>query len=746
MRSSDPHRPKRFARVARFTVTAGLIAGCVLLGWALLWPETGCNEPACARKRFALAVEVDAFRQVTPIKFEVPIGSRSVSLRSILASGGVETTVMPDQLELPYKASSGALDRADLLQFAAAWRDVKTPSSVDAKLYAMLAPALVSDTGEPLFGIMFDIAEREGFAVAPSTTMHKFDEHEAASVPLLQLRTFTHELLHSLNRRHIDAVQMPDGRLTLEAPTGCIARQAGTQWSLREAPLMAISPATIHFFQTASRAQVLPGKDNAPFQARRASPTECEDVRSKRAVDPARTRWELALRRLQSLLSISVASAAQTDAAEEPELARAPVELRIQAMPAAYPLGYPIAVRVIAHNSSDEALPIKGRLSPSYGIVRVEHRPLGESQWSAVEPLAWFEPIDDDEAMLAPGEQVEQTVPVYFGDDGWVFPEPGEYEVRVRLQTGNDVEDALSNSVRIRIAAPRSNADVAALRPFIDEQGRLDQGIGRLLIFGGRTGSQAEWNSLESAVNAHADTAIGSALQLALIAQRLRPPIDPLTGERPAPDFSDARELLTDTCTDSGVAALKWQLLQRHAGGIPKSLTNRAETGAAAWDGTASMRGSTMPTYSDPSLVAWGPSLHFCFNESTVRAPVQGAIRRLAMQLRRERPSRVVIVGHGDREGMCRYNDGLGLRRAEAVRRALIGAGLSATKIEIASLGERRPLDFGSTSEAHDLNRRAELLVEGAVVADARSDETPRVAPKCAASRAVQAEPVALAR
>lgn len=104
MRSSDVHRPKQFTRVARFTVTAGLIAGCVLLGWALLWPETGCNEPACARKRFSLAVEVDVFRQVTPIEFEVPIESRTVSLRSILASGGVETALMPDQLELPYKA------------------------------------------------------------------------------------------------------------------------------------------------------------------------------------------------------------------------------------------------------------------------------------------------------------------------------------------------------------------------------------------------------------------------------------------------------------------------------------------------------------------------------------------------------------------------------------------------------------------------------------------------------------------
>jgi outer membrane protein OmpA-like peptidoglycan-associated protein len=153
-----------------------------------------------------------------------------------------------------------------------------------------------------------------------------------------------------------------------------------------------------------------------------------------------------------------------------------------------------------------------------------------------------------------------------------------------------------------------------------------------------------------------------------------------------------------------------------------------------------------MPTYSDPALMAWGPSLHFCLNESNLRASVQSAIPRLARQLRRERLSRIVIVGHGDHEGTCRYNDGLGLRRARAVRLALIDAGLNASKLEIASLGERRPLDLAATSDAHDLNRRVEILVESATVADAGSDEVPRVAPRCPTSRAAQAESVAVTR
>lgn len=728
-------RPRR---VVILTSAVGVLAGAGILIWALFWPDAQCTEPACARKRFAIAVELDAFKQVDPIELDVAVGNERVTLHSIFASGGVDTTVVPDQADLPYKAASGALDRADLYQFATTWRSAQTRREVDASIYALLAPALVSDTGEPLFGIMFDVDERGGFAVAPSTTMHRFGEREPASVPLLQLRTFAHELLHSLNRRHIDAVQMPDGRLTLEAPTRCISRESAGQWWLREPPLMTVSPTTISFFQTAARTDILPGRAHSPFQSRRASPTECEDARSNAAADPARSRWELALRRIRGLLAIR-AALAQVPEVEDVEPLESAVELRIQAMTAAYPLGYPVAVRITARNSSEAALPIKGRLSPSYGMVRIEHRRVGQPEWSILEPLAWFEPVSDEEALLQPGEQTEHTVPIYFGDDGWTFPEPGQYEVRARLQAGS-APDALSAPIPIAIARPQSEDDQAALRPLIGDNDRLDETVGRLLAFGGRIGTEQAWESLEAAVERSGHTSLGGALRLTLVTHGLRPPIDPRTGERPTPDFSEARELLIDTCTDSGIAALKWQLLQRHAGGVPRSLTNRAETDATAWDGTTSMRGDTTPTYWDPSLRAWGSSLHFCFNEAHLRKPVRGAIPRLVQQLRRERPLRIVVVGHGDHEGTCRYNDVLGLRRAEAVRRALLSAGLHTRRIEVASLGERRPLDFEATNAAHDLNRRVEILIES-TSAGGDVPVLARITPVCAAvARTVGAE------
>jgi outer membrane protein OmpA-like peptidoglycan-associated protein len=738
-------RSERAARRDRFLwlACAGGVAAAGLLGWALFWPDRACAQPACARDRFAITIEVDAFGQVPPIDFEVPADGGRVSLQSILRGAGVDVGVELDQLELPYQESSGPLDRADLYQFASVWRRDPRPDASDATVYALLTAGLVSEDGSPLFGIMFDNTDREAFALAPATTQRFFGESEPGFVATLQLRTFVHELLHTLNRHHADAVAMDDGRLTLEAPTRCISRQERSRrdWSLTEAPLMAVAPSTIRFFQTAAPADVLPGRENASF-LQRAAPAECEDARA-RAADAPQTRWELARQRLQRLFSIEAALAAPQRHADGRNVGRAAggdsatpgaaIDLRIQSVPAAYPLGYPVAVRILARNDGTKPLPLRGRLDPGYGMVSIEQRNAGTGDWHLLTPLAWFEAIDDSEAWLAPGESTEQTVAVYYADQGWVFREPGEYQVRARLQVGNDADQAVSAPTRVRIEAPHTDADRGALKPLLNDDGALDDRVGRLLMFGGRIGAPKDIAPLEKAAQLYAHTSLGAALQLTLVSQRLRRPIDPLTGERPLPDLRDARELIEDTCTDSGVAALRQQLLARHAGQFADGEAPPAIDVAAAWDGTSSPRGTATATYSDAALSPWGPSLHFCFDESELRPKPQAAISRLARQLRREKPQRVVLVGHADHEGACRHNEALARSRAAAVRRALLASGLRSPKIEVVALGERRPIDFASTREAHSLNRRVEILVQPSGDASPAPDAAPqRIMPSCA--------------
>lgn len=731
MTSANDNRPEssgtdhRARKAAACVLIPAALAGALLL-WALFWPANDCDHPSCARQRYSVGLEIDALGRIEPISLEVAAGEEPVSLTGILRDGGIELTPEIDQIGLPYDPASGPLDRADLFQLVTAWRN-KTSPDRDATLYALFVNSLIADNGEQLFGVMFDTAGREGFAVAPRTTERYFRAHEPALIDTLQLRTFAHELLHALNRHHADAVQTDDGRLTLEAPTRCISDQGPHGWSLLEPPLMALSPKTIRFFQTATPRDVLPGPYNSPYTNRRASPTECDDARRQLASARDQSRWSMAMRRLRNLFWLSDANAAQTE--EEPEPAPPIANIRLQAQAAPYPLGYPIAVRVMVDNTSEEALPIVGRLNPRYGMLMIDHRKVGADEWLPLEPMTWFEPTDDDDALLQPGERAEETVPIYYGDAGWTFPEPGDYEIRARLQLAASNQDVVSEPLGIAIVEPSTPEDREALQPLLDADGQLAKDVGQFLYFGGRIGDRSDIEPLEVVAEKFGHTAVGAAMRLTLLSQRLRRPIDPTTGTRPPPNFEDARELLEDTCTDSGVAAMTSSVLEQRSTDMPTSLRNRAESDAVAWDGTT-LDQTTVPTYSDPNLQRRGPSLHFCFNESVLRRPVRGAVSRLARELRRQRPSRIVLVGHSDSVGTCSYNDSLALRRARAVQRALATSGLSRVPMEVVSIGERRPMSFAAAPEAQQLNRRVEILVER--TADAADDgETEPVIPQC---------------
>ena len=71
----------------------------------------------------------------------------------------------------------------------------------------------------------------------------------------------------------------------------------------------------------------------------------------------------------------------------------------------------------------------------------------------------------------------------------------------------------------------------------------------------------------------------------------------------------------------------------------------------------------------------------------------------------------VRLEGHADERGSREYNIGLGERRAQAVRRALLLNGVSANQITTVSYGEERPMAFGSNESSYQQNRRVEIVV-----------------------------------
>ena len=70
---------------------------------------------------------------------------------------------------------------------------------------------------------------------------------------------------------------------------------------------------------------------------------------------------------------------------------------------------------------------------------------------------------------------------------------------------------------------------------------------------------------------------------------------------------------------------------------------------------------------------------------------------------------RVKVDGHTDWIGTDGYNQGLGERRASAVKTYLIRKGVAADKIDTTSYGESKPVATNETDEGRQLNRRAEV-------------------------------------
>jgi peptidoglycan-associated lipoprotein len=101
----------------------------------------------------------------------------------------------------------------------------------------------------------------------------------------------------------------------------------------------------------------------------------------------------------------------------------------------------------------------------------------------------------------------------------------------------------------------------------------------------------------------------------------------------------------------------------------------------------------------------------FDYDRAELRPDARRALDEKAQALRAAPEVRLRIEGHADERGSTEYNLALGSRRASTVVDYLTGFGLSASRFDLVSLGEERPLVRGTGEEAWGQNRRAEFVV-----------------------------------
>jgi len=102
--------------------------------------------------------------------------------------------------------------------------------------------------------------------------------------------------------------------------------------------------------------------------------------------------------------------------------------------------------------------------------------------------------------------------------------------------------------------------------------------------------------------------------------------------------------------------------------------------------------------------------VYFEFDSSEIRGDDLQTVSAHAAYLAKYKSARVRLEGHTDERGSREYNIGLGERRAQAVRNALLLQGVAEPQITTVSYGEERPAVEGSDEAAYAKNRRVELV------------------------------------
>ncbi len=101
----------------------------------------------------------------------------------------------------------------------------------------------------------------------------------------------------------------------------------------------------------------------------------------------------------------------------------------------------------------------------------------------------------------------------------------------------------------------------------------------------------------------------------------------------------------------------------------------------------------------------------FDFDKTVITEDAQAIIERAARVYREQGLARINANGHADRSGSDAYNEALAMRRAQAVRDALIAEGVPAGRITIRSLGETSPLVGTDDGVREWQNRRVEIVL-----------------------------------
>ncbi|MGH8296240.1 MAG: peptidoglycan-associated lipoprotein Pal [Steroidobacteraceae bacterium] len=103
-------------------------------------------------------------------------------------------------------------------------------------------------------------------------------------------------------------------------------------------------------------------------------------------------------------------------------------------------------------------------------------------------------------------------------------------------------------------------------------------------------------------------------------------------------------------------------------------------------------------------------TIYFSFDSAVIAGEGTQIVAAHAKYLSDHADARVRLEGNTDERGSPEYNIGLGMRRAQSVRQALLLQGASASQLTVVSYGAERPVDPAHNEAAWAKNRRVDIV------------------------------------
>ncbi|MFM9863227.1 MAG: OmpA family protein, partial [Micropepsaceae bacterium] len=99
----------------------------------------------------------------------------------------------------------------------------------------------------------------------------------------------------------------------------------------------------------------------------------------------------------------------------------------------------------------------------------------------------------------------------------------------------------------------------------------------------------------------------------------------------------------------------------------------------------------------------------FGHNKSNLTAEAQEVIRQAAAAAKQFGSATLTVIGHADRSGSPKYNQGLSQRRAGTVKGALVAEGIPGGSISTSAKGESDPMVPTADGVREPQNRRVHI-------------------------------------